>query len=125
MIIAIEALAVWCLISCGILVVLDMRHSLIAAVLWNQLLLLDVLLLGVRAHVHVIINSLFAVFWETFLSCHIIVFLGVILKEGLGCWRLRIVVAYVPAVLVLNIWLSEVLALLEAFFTDLNTASHG
>ena len=121
MVVAVEALGMGCFIRSSILVI---WHSLIASMLWDQFWLLNVLLLGIRTHIHVIVDSFLVVLWEAFLSCHIVILLRIIFEEGLGGWRLRIVVADVATVLILDVWLTEVLALFKTLFTDLYPATH-
>ena len=73
--IAFEALSMWSLVGCSILVILDLLHALIASVLWNQFLLLDVLLLSVRAHIHIVVYCFLTILGETLLPSHVIILL--------------------------------------------------
>jgi hypothetical protein len=80
-VVAIKALGMRCFIGSSVLVI---WHSLIASMLWDQFWLLNILLLGIRTHIHVVVDSLLVILWKAFLSSHVVVLLRVVFEEGLG-----------------------------------------
>ena len=69
--ITIEALTVRLFICCCVLVIRDLLKSRIIVVTpRNQLLRVLVLILGITAHIHIAINSLFIILWEPFFTGH-------------------------------------------------------
>jgi hypothetical protein len=119
MIIVKAFVVIWLLVGSCILVIVDLLGILVVTTVGYKFRLL---LLSVRADIHVAIDSLLVILWESLLVR--IGFLGVFFEECLGCWRLGLIVMGVACIWVFDEVLAHVLALFETLLVDLHWSSN-